>query len=110
MKHVCEYCSEKIFDLGYPCHTLIDLVSTAFFDGKFLTYDQVYSNSSREITPTLEYLEHMGLLVSTEIGMRSIGIMPNLKYAYNDSWKGELCWCYLLNYEELEDDCDDMFV
>lgn len=111
MKHVCPSCSEIIYGFGYPCHKLMDAVTTSFFEGNFMMYRQGESPISQEITPALAYLEDLGILLSTEMSLTDIIIIPNLDYAYFDDWNAELCWCKILNHiESLEDndeECND---
>ena len=104
MKHVCVDCGEIIELMGSPVSKLVDLCSTAFFEGKFIAYNPVMSVDAKWINPVLRYLEDFEILVSTEVNKQYIGMSPNMNLCFVDEFRGELCWCQLFHLKTYTDE------
>ncbi len=88
----CEDCYSRISQEGkIPLYVLVRCC-TAYSEDKFLSCD--YARTPF-LCATVTHLEHLGLVVTTEISISEYAFIPNGQPYINRLGMYEYCWCCL---------------
>lgn len=101
MKHVCPKCSATALTYGYPAYLLLERACEALLKKEFLIFDDFLSTEllTGSVKQVLNFMEHKGYLLSTEISSCHVAIIPNITRAWFHPEIEAFCWC--LNEREI---------
>jgi len=88
---ICKLCVKRINRYGTICLTILgEICKTAIEEG-FIYYHEKKSSSG--FIQIISFLEHKGLLVTTEWDKYRVFIRPNIRKGGYDSKRACFCWC-----------------
>lgn len=100
--HICRNCHKHLKKLGEPAIQIIETACLSFVENG-LFYISSNEIGYRHLVQIVAYLEFKGYIVTTELNITDIAIVPNSRIATFIEYQENFCWCHLHQQENSYD-------